>query len=73
MEKGFDSSGKKTFWNDEMKAELILVMPVFNEQASVRKVVMEWFQEIQNWTKDFFSWPSTISPGMNAEKPGPLT
>ena len=36
-----------------MLPELILVMPVYNEQASVRKVVMEWFQEIQNWTENF--------------------
>ncbi|NJK90807.1 MAG: glycosyltransferase family 2 protein [Blastochloris sp.] len=28
-------------------------MPVFNEQASVRKVVSEWFCEIENWTEDF--------------------
>lgn len=28
-------------------------MPVFNEQASVRKVVMEWFQEVENWTENF--------------------
>ena len=28
-------------------------MPVFNEQASVRKVVSEWFSEIENWTQDF--------------------
>lgn len=33
--------------------ELMVVMPVFNEQASVRKVVLEWFQEIENWTEDF--------------------
>ena len=33
--------------------ELLVVMPVFNEQASVRKVVLEWFQEIENWTEDF--------------------
>lgn len=33
--------------------DLILVMPVFNEQASVRKVVLEWFQEIENWTERF--------------------
>jgi len=33
--------------------ELIIVMPVFNEQASVRKVILEWFQEIENWTEDF--------------------
>lgn len=36
-----------------MVPELMLVMPVYNEQASVRKVVMEWFQEIQNWTENF--------------------
>lgn len=28
-------------------------MPVYNEQASVRKVVMEWFQEVENWTENF--------------------
>lgn len=37
----------------DQKPELMLVMPVYNEQASVRKVVMEWFQEIQNWTENF--------------------
>jgi dolichol-phosphate mannosyltransferase len=36
-----------------MSPELMLVMPVYNEQASVRKVVMEWFQEIENWTEKF--------------------
>jgi dolichol-phosphate mannosyltransferase len=36
-----------------MNPELMLVMPVYNEQASVRKVVMEWFQEIENWTENF--------------------
>src|SRR5687767_10263048 len=33
--------------------ELMVVMPVYNEQASVRKVVIEWFQEIENWTENF--------------------
>ena len=33
--------------------ELLLVMPVYNEQASVRKVVMEWVQEVENWTENF--------------------
>jgi len=33
--------------------EVIVVMPVFNEQASVRKVVTEWFREIENWTEEF--------------------
>lgn len=36
-----------------MTPELMIVMPVFNEQASVRKVVMEWFQEVENWTENF--------------------
>ena len=33
--------------------ELMIVMPVYNEQASIRKVVMEWFQEVENWTENF--------------------
>jgi len=33
--------------------QLMVVMPVYNEQASVRKVVLEWFQELQNWTEEF--------------------
>jgi dolichol-phosphate mannosyltransferase len=31
----------------------MIIMPVYNEEASVRKVVMEWFQEVENWTEDF--------------------
>ena len=38
---------------DPTAPELIVVMPVFNEQASVRKVVMEFFEEIGNWTERF--------------------
>lgn len=33
--------------------ELLVVMPVYNEQASARKVVMEFFSEIENWTENF--------------------
>lgn len=33
--------------------ELLIVMPVFNEQASVRKVVTEWFHEVENWIENF--------------------
>ncbi len=29
----------------------MIVMPVYNEQASVRKVVTEWFSEVENWTE----------------------
>ena len=36
-----------------MKPELMIVMPVYNEQASVRKVVNEWFQEVEDWTENF--------------------
>jgi len=39
--------------DDPTRDELAIVMPVFNEQASVRKVVMEWFQEVENWTERF--------------------
>jgi dolichol-phosphate mannosyltransferase len=33
--------------------ELMVIMPVYNEQASLRKEVLEWFQEIENWTSRF--------------------
>src|SRR6218665_1259369 len=33
--------------------ELLVVLPVFNEQACVRKVISEWFLEIEGWTEDF--------------------
>lgn len=33
--------------------ELMVVMPAHNEQASVRRVVGEWVQEIGNWTENF--------------------
>ena len=33
--------------------ELAVVMPVYNEEASVRKVVKEWFEEVSNWTENF--------------------
>ena len=33
--------------------ELMVVMPVYNEQASVRKVASEFFEEVQNWTECF--------------------
>jgi len=36
-----------------LSLDLIVVMPVYNEQASVRKVVQEWFTEIENWTENF--------------------
>lgn len=35
------------------KPELLVVMPIYNEQAIVRKAVMEWFHEVENWTEDF--------------------
>ena len=33
--------------------QLLIVMPVYNEQASVRGVVEEWFRELEKWTPDF--------------------
>jgi glycosyltransferase involved in cell wall biosynthesis len=36
-----------------MPPDLAIILPVYNEQASVRKVVLEWFQEIENWTENF--------------------
>jgi len=35
------------------KTDLAIVMPVYNEQASIRKVVSEWFYELENWTENF--------------------
>lgn len=32
---------------------LVLVMPVYNEEASVRKVVKEWFEEVSCWEENF--------------------
>ncbi len=37
----------------ESKTELAIVMPVYNEEASVRKVAREWFDEVSNWTEKF--------------------
>lgn len=33
--------------------ELAVIMPAFNEEASLRKVVGEWFNEIAQWTENF--------------------
>ena len=38
---------------ERSRPELMVVMPAHNEQASVRKVVGEWVQEIRNWTENF--------------------
>lgn len=31
----------------------MVVMPAYNEEASVRKVVLEFFREIEHWTENF--------------------
>ena len=33
--------------------DLVVVMPAYNEEACLRKVVNEWFIEIENWTEEF--------------------
>ncbi len=33
--------------------ELLIVMPVYNEEACIRRVVLEWFDEIASWTENF--------------------
>ena len=33
--------------------ELVIVMPAYNEEASIRKVVLEWIEEVTNWTSSF--------------------
>jgi glycosyltransferase involved in cell wall biosynthesis len=48
----------------------MVVMPVYNEQASVRKVVLEFFQEIENWTESFVFL--ALDDGSNDDTPGVL-
>ena len=38
---------------DAPTPELLVTMPVYNEQASVEKAVLEWFAEVARWTPDF--------------------
>ena len=33
--------------------DLVVVVPVYNEQACIRKVLAEWSFEIENWTTNF--------------------
>ena len=39
--------------SDFEPAELMVVMPAYNEEASVRKVLREFFGEIEHWTEKF--------------------
>lgn len=39
--------------SSDYSPELMIVMPVYNERASVRKVIREWFEEVGNWTEKF--------------------
>jgi dolichol-phosphate mannosyltransferase len=38
---------------EALSPELVVVIPVYNEQPSLRKVIREWYLEIENWTEDF--------------------
>src|SRR5438105_787507 len=33
--------------------ELLVVLPVYNERASLRKVISDWFEEIKHFTPNF--------------------
>ena len=33
--------------------ELLVIMPAFNEEACIRKVVLEWNEELNRWTQNF--------------------
>lgn len=35
------------------RPELMVVMPAFNEEGAVRRVVREWFRELDDWTERF--------------------
>lgn len=39
--------------DNRIRPDLAVVIPVYNEQLSVRKVIREWFHEIENWTENF--------------------
>jgi dolichol-phosphate mannosyltransferase len=43
----------KSFDRSPASPELIVVMPAYNEQESLRKVVLEWFAELECWTDRF--------------------
>jgi len=51
--------------------ELMIVMPVYNEQASVMKVVTEWFLELESRGVDFVFL--IINDGSTDNTPGILT
>lgn len=38
---------------NESSPHLLIVMPVYNEQASVRKVIIEWFRELERCVGEF--------------------
>lgn len=38
---------------DSTRPELCVIMPAYNEQASLRKVINEWIPEIDNFTQNF--------------------
>jgi dolichol-phosphate mannosyltransferase len=33
--------------------ELMIIMPVYNEESCIRRVVLEWYDEIASWTENF--------------------
>jgi dolichol-phosphate mannosyltransferase len=41
-------------FSSTLPPELIVVMPVFNEQDSIRKVVLDWFQELSLTLDEFY-------------------
>lgn len=46
-------SAVKNFDRSLGSPDLMVVMPAYNEQESVRKVVLEWFAELECWTDRF--------------------
>lgn len=39
--------------NTATAPELLIVMPVYNEEFCIRRVVLEWYDEIASWTDNF--------------------
>ena len=48
--------------------ELLVVMPVYNEQASVRKVAREFFEEVENWTERFVFLATSVVPTLSSPR-----
>jgi dolichol-phosphate mannosyltransferase len=47
------SISSTTNTNAYAEPELLILMPVYNEEVCIRRVVLEWFDEVSSWTENF--------------------